>query len=102
MMKPGLGVSARDRGQESGERPLQATPRARFALAQGRFEFAPPLLDRVQIRRVGRQIFHSRPPRLNRLRDACHFMDPEVVHHHNVSRGQGAFRGRDLRVLQQR
>ena len=46
---------------------------------------APPVFDRVDIRRIGRQVFNAGYCRCNGLLDARHFVRCQVIHHDDVS-----------------
>ena len=61
-------------------------------LAQCRLEFGEGLLDRVEVRAVGRQVDQLSTLRSDRLGNAGGFVTAQIVEHHNVLRPQ---RGRE-------
>ena len=52
------------------------------------FEFRPCLFNRVEVRRVRRQVEHGCSARLDPFAYAFHFVGAEVVHHHDMARPQ--------------
>src|ERR1700758_2427275 len=58
-------------------------------LAQMRLQFAEGHLDGIEVRRVGRQINQCCPRRFDRLSDAGHLVDRQIVHHDNVAALEG-------------
>src|ERR1700736_2104746 len=53
-------------------------------LAEERLEFAVRHLDRIEVRRVFRQVAHCRPRLLNRLPNGGSHVDSAVIHHDDV------------------
>src|ERR1700681_1676847 len=62
----------------------EARNSSRSHLAQESLEFAVRQLDRIEIRRVLRQVANCRPLFLDRFPNAGTHMDSAVVHHHDV------------------
>src|ERR1700758_3523494 len=58
-------------------------------LAQMRLQFAEGHLDGIEVRRVRRQINQCRTHRFDRLSDAGHLVDRQIVHHDNVAALEG-------------
>src|SRR6201988_5126441 len=58
-------------------------------LAQMRLQFAEGHLDGIEVRRVGRQINQCCPRRFDRLSDAGHLVDRQIVHHDNLAALEG-------------
>ena len=56
--------------------------------AQQRLELGKHLLDRIEVRAVGRQVLHLRSHALDGLADAHDLVRTQVVHHHDVAVAQ--------------
>jgi len=74
-----------DLGEERSNFAVEARDCALGRLAQQRFEFAEDLLDRIELRRILRQVHEFRPNRLNRFLDAADLVGREVVHNDDIA-----------------
>ena len=63
-------------------------------LSEEGLELGEELLNRVEVRRVGREVKHTGPRGPDGLTDTRHLVNREVVHHHGVARLQ--FRRKDV------
>ncbi len=77
---------------EAGEQVAEGIPKSGdgsgSALSQERFELGEGLLDGIEIGAIGRQVDEHRAAGLDRLSHAGDFVAREIVHNHDVTRGQ--------------
>lgn len=74
-----------DAWQERANGPAETGKRSLGGLAQERLELAERHLDRVEVGRVLGQIAKCRPRILDRLTDACTFVNIDVVYDDNIA-----------------
>lgn len=74
-----------DLGEERSDPAMEARDCALGRLAQQRFEFAEDLLDRIEFRRILRQVHEFRPSRLNCFLDAADLVGRQVVHNDDIA-----------------
>ena len=74
-----------DLGEEGSDRAVEARDGALGGLAQQRFDFAEGLLDRIELRRILRQVHYFRANRFDRFLDAADLVGPEVVQNDNFA-----------------
>src|SRR6516164_223426 len=80
----GTFLSAEQRNERA-NRPEETRNSPRGDFAQQRFEFAVRQFDRVEVRRILRQIAKRCPSTFNCLLDASNFVRWKVVHHHDIA-----------------
>ena len=73
-----------DGGHERADPAAQATNSPLGDLSQEGFEFAERHLDRIEVRRVLRQILHRCAKSFDSLLHAGNFVGREIIHHHDV------------------
>jgi len=79
-----MAISAGDGGKGSARRLIELPMGSGIAAFKDLFHLAPQVFYRVEIRRVRREIFHSRTHRCNRLPYARHLVRRQVIQHDNV------------------
>ena len=84
MNKPALNILRRNREQRLFERRDQSRKRAGFESAQDRLDFRPRQFNRIEIRRVRRQIDQVRAARLDQGGNPGHLVCRQVVHKQDV------------------
>ena len=80
----GTFLSAEQRNERA-NRPEETRNSPRGDFAQQRFEFAVRQFDRVEVRRILRQIAKRCPSTFDCLLDASNFVRWKVVHHHDIA-----------------
>ena len=80
--EPAAGILGGDGGERRAEGGLQGLLRAGADRPQPGLELGPGLLDRVHVRRVGRQVAVAQAGAVERLAHLLGLVGAEVVHHH--------------------
>src|ERR1700674_5939612 len=78
-----------DLGEERSDRAVEARDGALGGLAQQRFDFAEGLLDRIEVRRILRQVHYFRANRFDRFLDAPDLLGLEVVQNDGFAAREG-------------
>src|ERR1035441_5109185 len=83
--EPGLGDLRGDLGQEFRDGLMERLGGAGLGGAEQLFQLGPGLLDRIQVRRIRRQVEQFSSRSLDQLLDPGHLVGAEVVHYDHIA-----------------
>ena len=88
MAKAPLNGLGSDGGERLVEAGFQRAQGPRLGGPQPFFDLRPARLDRMEVRRTGRQVQHFSAHRLDPLANPGNFVRRQIVHHHHIAPAQ--------------
>ena len=88
MAKAPLNGLGSDRGERLAGAGFQPAQGPRFGGPQPLFALRPARLERMEVRRIGRQVQHCSPRRLDPLANPGDFVRRQIVPHHHIAPAQ--------------